>query len=246
MNHDPYDPPKSDVIPDRESYEGPLPDELPTSPLAPMAWYWLFFKPSLFFSSPRWLRKFPELVFVIWVGGAAYATEQINTRIIKAEMGQGNSVWESIEPWLLDSWINYWGAVLAYGAVSAIIIWYVAGWWYKVRLGWSGASNVEPQDARTIYVYQDLVQSGPALFVVMMLPFWFENYRAYWLADELISSSVLVFVFWSCVTSFKAARRIGARRWPALIWFLILPVTVYLLVLGALGAAYYWLVENPA
>ena len=243
-NDNPYAPPSADVAQAIDECNRVENIDLPGSPLSGKGWYWLFFKPSYFFSNPGWLLKAPEILMVAWVSGIAYAIDQIDTRIVKTDFGSTNSTWESLEPWLMGSWTNLGIFVLGYGAFSALFIWLFAGWWYRVRLGWSGAKDVAPSHARAVYVYQDLVQSAPAAILVLLLPIWYADYADYWAAEEFVSSVVMLFVVWSCVTSYKAARTFPVRAWPARFWFLILPLSIYVIALGVLGAAYYWMFDS--
>jgi len=77
------------------------------------------------------------------------------------------------------------------------------------------------------------------ILAVVIQTLVYSNYGEAWAADEMWSSIVLVFIFWSCVTSYKGAKAAFAvTGWKARLWFLIIPVAVYVVALGVLGFAY--------
>lgn len=207
----------------------------------------LFIRPRSFFSTPALLIKTPEVVFVAWVSGIAYTLGKIDSRIMQGELGSSESPARAhLVEWLTSSWIQYWLFALVVGVLNGWIFWYLAGWWYRKRLEWSGAINPDPLQVRALNMYQDLVASGPAILVSVAETISFRNYAEAWEAESWWTLTVIVFVFWSCVTSYKAATSAYAlAKWKSRLWFLVLPVTVYLLVLGAVGSL-YMLAEGDA
>ena len=213
---------------------------LASSPLSATGIGQLLFQPSRYFSKPAFLGKTPELWLVAWLTGISYAIDRVDTYIIRAELGAR----PGLGPWLSESWINLWVFVLGFSVPSAFILFYLGGWWYRTRLEWSGVTTPDRDFARQVYVYQDLVQSAPALILLAAQTFVFTNYSEARDAEEYWSSLVLVFVLWSCVASYKAARSaFSADKWKARLWFFILPLTLYVVVLGFLGTLYALLSE---
>ena len=67
----------------------------------------------------------------------------------------------------------------------------------------------------------------------------YDSYRAMWDADEIVSVLLLVFPFWSCVVSYRGVlARFDVRRGRARLWFLILPMALYLIAFGVIGVLY--------
>jgi hypothetical protein len=177
--------------------------------------------------------------------GIAGAMNRIDEKIIQAELGHASSGWESTASWLLSSWFNYWLIVVAAGLIGAVFLWYLGGWWYKKRLQWSGATEPSSLLVRRVYTMQELVLAGPTVLLALVQTALFSNYREAWRADELWNSSILVFVFWSCWTSYVAVTTAFQVSKPkARIWFLVLPVLLYVFALGVVGTLYSIFASN--
>jgi hypothetical protein len=208
------------------------------SPLRPSSLVALLLRPREFFANIVALTKRPEAYLVAWITGTSYVMDRIDTNIMKAELGGTRSGWQAFGPWLSESWVHYWCFVLGVGILDGWTFWYIGGWWYRKRLNWSGDGKANPDRVRATYVYQDLVGSGPAILLVLVQTVVFANYGEAWRAEELWSSLIIVFIFWSCVTSYKAARTFDVVRWKARLWFLFLPIAVYIVGFGLVGALY--------
>lgn len=216
------------------------------SPLSVTCIGQLWFYPSRYFSNPISLGKKPELWFVAWLTGISYTIGRVSATFTKAELGT-RSAWSEFGPWLSESWLNFWVFVLGFGVLNAFILFYLGGWWYRKRLEWSGVSTPDRDLARQVYVYQDLVQSAPTLVLLAVETIVFSNYREAYGTDELWSASSLVFVFWSCWTSYVAATTtFQLSKTKARIWFLVLPVLLYVVTLGVIVTLYAVLTGNAS
>ena len=207
----------------------------------------LYLAPSRFFAQPARLAKRPELLLVAWAAGIAYAMDRVESRLVAAELGanarRAEQIWASIGA----SWPLYWAVILGVGLLNGLILYWLAGWWYRKRLQWSGARRAAPADARATYVYQDLVQTAPALLVALAHTLLFPHFRAAWESEELWSTLVVVFVFWSCATSFRGVcAGFPVVRWKARLWFLILPAGLYATVMGGVAVAFALLEPGAA
>ncbi|OYY50022.1 MAG: hypothetical protein B7X95_00660 [Methylophilaceae bacterium 17-44-8] len=209
------------------------------SPLSPSQLVDLYFRPKKYFSNTHDLDHQSALFISAGLMGIAGAMGRIDKKIIQAELGHASKGWESTASWLLSSWLNYWLVVVAAGLIGAVFLWYIGGWWYKVRLNWSGA--VEPSSilARRVYTLQELVLAGPTVLLTLIQTALFSNYLEAWRADEFWSSSILLFAFWSCWTSYVAVTTtFQVSKLKARIWFLVLPILLYVVVLGVIGTLY--------
>jgi hypothetical protein len=129
--------------------------------------------------------------------------------------------------------MNFWLFVLCVGTLNGALFWLVGGWWYRIRLKWCGATDVEPKAARAIYLCQDFVASAPLVLFTISETWRFGSYREAWTFEEVWPSLFLIFVLWSCVTSYNAATSAyTVTRWKARVLFLVLPVLIYLLAWG--------------
>lgn len=233
----PYEPPKSDLTlePERQQVYA----DLPSSPLSLEGLKLLYMQPTDFFSDKSWLLKKPEwiVVYVFFVTGAVM--DRIDARLARQDVGMSA---QASLTFLNESWLNYWGFVLGIGLVFGWIGYYVGGWWYGVRLEWSGAIELNMKQVRAVYIFQSLVLDLPYVLLGVTATFLYSDYIDYYYADEWWSAiGVLLFIFWSIFVSYKAASTYAGEQWKTRLWFLILPVLFYLVVIGAFGTAYWYM-----
>jgi hypothetical protein len=205
----------------------------PLSPLKLLAS--LYFRPSRLFADITPLKAKPTFLVVAWIAGIASAIDRFDINMVRSDLaGRGAPAAA-----LMDSWLAFWPFILVVGAVYAALVWLIGGWWYRVRLKWSGEANPEPFAARIVYIHQDLITGLPAVLATVVQTFVFESYRAAWASDEAWSGLLVIFIVWSCIASYKAVRAAFAvGKWKARFWFLILPLGFYLGVGVFIGAMY--------
>jgi len=76
---------------------------------------------------------------------------------------------------VIDSWAGFWVLLLVSGAFSGVIAWWLGGWWFALRLRWSGATDPDRRLARLVMVYSAFVFSGPVVFASLVRTLAFEN-----------------------------------------------------------------------
>jgi hypothetical protein len=144
-----------------------------------------------------------------------------------------------LAPLLTGSWLGFWGFALLGGAVAGAVLWYVGGWWYRVRLKWAGADNPDPTLARLVYIYSGFVVAGPMVAAALLQTITFPSYRVASEAETLYPFLLLAFPLWSIVVSYNGVTaRFAMRRWAARMWFLILPGLLYAFAFGAVAVFY--------
>jgi hypothetical protein len=194
----------------------------------------LFTRPTYLFTHVAALTQGRMFLVLAYCSGVAAAIDRLDQTMMKADL-TGRAGLSAIA----GSWPGLWLFVLAVGFVYAAFVWWICGWWYRVRLGWSGAESPDPFTVRVVYVYQDFIQSAPSILIVVAYTLSFASYQEAWASEEVWSTLLLVFMVWSCVTSYKAARAaFSVQKWKARFWFLILPLVVYFIVIVAVGALY--------
>jgi hypothetical protein len=125
------------------------------------------------------------------------------------------------------------------GLISAGFGWLVGGWWYRVRLEWSGAKDPDPTEARLVWVYTGLVSALPSLMLLLLDTFRYEDYLESWEETGLLTLIPALALFWSVYVSYRAATtRFALKAVPARLWFFALPLLLYLLVTGMIGVLY--------
>nr|WP_315249158.1 hypothetical protein [uncultured Duganella sp.] len=194
----------------------------------------LLWRPREYFSNRGILRDRRGILITAALIGISNAMDRIDQNLIKAELREkSGAAADTFTTWVASSWSNYWMVVLAAGAFSAVINWYLLGWWYRKRLEWSGAGEVARDEARSINVLQNLVYVLPVMAWAVVETSIYTNYAEAWAASDLLGVLLLVFLLWSCWTSYCAATTFFTlNKIKARFWFLILPVTFYLIVLG--------------
>ena len=199
------------------------------SPLAPRALRDLFFVPRRFFAHPLELLHRPETTFVAWVAGMAGEIERIRQSL-------GPSSNDLLIRSASQSWIAFWLLVPASAILVGWLFWHVLGWWYSVRLKWSGATYYEYEVARGVNAYQTFVAAAPLVLWMLAATFVVPNYAAIHDGGGWWAAIPTVFALWSCVTTYVAATTafptVNRRR--ALLWFFALPLLFHTpLVLSA-------------
>ncbi|MEM8946988.1 MAG: hypothetical protein AAGD11_17565 [Planctomycetota bacterium] len=138
-----------------------------------------------------------------------------------------------------ESWVGFWVISLGLGALAAIAIWLIGGWWYRIRLNWSGDRDADPREARLVYVYAGLVAALPNVLLVTVVTAIYADYASYWNGEDIWSMLIAGFPFWAIYVSYcGAVSRFSVRRVKALAWFRWLPMALYVLALVAIVAMY--------
>jgi hypothetical protein len=199
----------------------------------------LFFRPKSFFSRRLALGRMPNLLLVTWCYGIANAIDHIGREHFRAELGHPRPVWESLGPFVVESWVGFWLWALAAGALGGAIVWWIGGWWYGILLRLSGARNPDKRLARMTLVYSSFVFGGPVVIAAVIQTIVYPNYAAAYGAGEWFSALLLLFLFWFIATSYVGATTLfPVTRWKAIVWFILLPVSAYLLVYGLFAALF--------
>jgi hypothetical protein len=206
------------------------------SPLRPRHLVNLFFRPRLFFAHLANYQHTPYLALVTWCYGMARVIDRIDRLILQAELGYRRERLEMLEPLIEGSWVGYWVWVLGLGVVSAIIIWFLGGWWYWLRLRWSDANSPDGYLARQIYVYSSLIEAAPIVLVTLIYTLVYPDYGTAWNSEpSYVLLLLLLFPFWAVISSYVGVRTgFETTRWKAALWFLVLPISLYLVGIGGI------------
>jgi hypothetical protein len=197
----------------------------------------LFFRPRTFFADQVTLWKTRYVVAVCWIAGTAGSIDRISQEMLEADMKGGLDTRPGLE--IIGTWPAYWAIVLVTGALGGFFLWWVGGWWYRVRIGWSGAKGADPRLARLVYIYASFVYAAPLiLYTVVETATYADAVEAYQ-AESLWPLLLIVFLFWSLVTSYCGVRTLfQVSRWRARMWFMILPGILYGMLLGVVAAVF--------
>jgi len=172
------------------------------SPLLPRHLLDLFVRPRSFFSRRLGLGHKPNVLLVTWVYGISSAIDRIDTELMRSQLGSPRPGWQAMAPFVTGSWTGFWLWVLAAGALGGAALWWIGGWWYGVRLRWSGVADPDRRLARLTLVYSSFVFAGPAVVAALVQTFLYPDYATAYVAEEWFSLVLLVFPFWSIATSY--------------------------------------------
>lgn len=191
---------------------------------------WLFLAPRRFFRSVT-LDAGNFWLAAIWLEGITSVMNRIDQKLLGAEFGRTSGV-----DFATSSWLRYFGFVLVAGVFAGAISWWLWGWWYKIRVRWSGADDPDPRRARLVFVTSAFVLTAPMLLYTAVLPFFYPDYRTAYVEETGWSLLLVAFVVWSVIVSYHGVlASFEVVRWRARLWFLILPLAVYAIILGAFG-----------
>jgi len=195
----------------------------------------LFTRPRVFFAANIDLGESKFLIPVVWVLGISAQMDRVDTEIFRSEMGESRALWDLLEPLINGPWHWFWLFCLGLGMLSGAIIYWIGGWWYRVRLRFSGApEETETAAPRHVYCWSSLVVALPYVLLVIGYTVAYPSYAAAYHSGELVSSVLPLLIFWSVVVSYVGATtRFSLSGWKPRLWFLILPALFYLVLIGA-------------
>lgn len=206
------------------------------SPLLPQHLVDLFLRRRRFLTGQLALGHTPYAVLVAWSYGAAEAIDRIDQNLFRAQYGHPRAGWDRMAPYVADWWPGFWAFVLGLGAVGGFFLWWLGGWWFGVRLRWSGVRDFDPRLARLVMAYAAFVQAGPTVLAAAVSALYFDSYAQAFYADEPYSAVLLLFPFWSAAVGYAGVRAVfGASGWRPRLWFLVLPWLFYLMAFGVLA-----------
>lgn len=220
--------------PSRSPSIGPAPSPFWPGPLVS-----LFIRPRDFFKTNLALGRTPYVFVATWCYGIADTIGRLDDGLMRSELGRPRPGWEQVAPYIVHSWLGFWLCILAVGALGGLFLWWLGGWWYRVRLRWSGAVAPDKRLARLVLVYSSFVFSGPAVALALVQTVLYPHYAAAYASEDWYSVAlalpVLIFPYWSIVTSYVGVRTLfQVTKWKALLWFAALPVVINLLFFGGI------------
>jgi hypothetical protein len=96
----------------------------------------------------------------------------------------------------LGSWVALWTTAIVVGALSGILIWLIGGWWFRMRLRFSGARNADPLSVRLVYVHACSSLAIPTIALLLILVPRYSSFEQAQ-SDQSFALTGLVLPFWS-------------------------------------------------
>jgi len=171
------------------------------------------------FSKKYLTTKNPKyLLFTIWIVGIGTAMDRI--------IGSSSDY---------SSWGEGWAIALFGGILSGAIAYYIAGWFYNVRIKWSKGKD-DLDTSRHIYIFASLpiALSTILSFLFNQMAYGDEYFYSYdaTTVDVIFLFVFIVALFISIRMGYKAAREVmGADKGRAIGWFIVAPTIFYVLVI---------------
>jgi hypothetical protein len=209
------------------------------APREPDSGWWflqLLFSPTAFFQ--RYAMRPPAAVVAAAavVVGVVATMDRVDRQMMKADIG-GRGL--GAMSFVVDSWAGYWAWCLGVGAVMAVVVAYLGGWWYRARLKMSGAVEPDAGLARRVYLFSYQVEAVPALLYAAFGTLVYATPADAWYGDDLGAFALLGFGMWSLFVSYKGARAcFDVSRGRALFWFAIAPGALLMIALATIVAVY--------
>ncbi len=182
---------------------------------------YLFFRPRKFFRHFATESNAALTLVCAWFFGMSGVIDRLSTREVK---GLG-------EPFE-ENWLLRWLFIAGIGVVGGVMFYGIGGWWYRVRLGWAGATRADPFLARRVYLFASQILAVPTLLVTAFETISYDSPAAANMTEGSIWwAFILICPFWASLASTIGVFTIfEVKRGLALLWFLILPWAIYLLV----------------
>lgn len=141
------------------------------------------------------------------------------------------------------SWGEVWAVTLFGGIISGALIYYIAGWFYNLRIKWSkGHNNIST--SRNVYVFASLPIAVASITALVFNHLSYgSDYFDYYHSDGTTIDVIFLFVIFAAIIysirlEYKAAREVfGARKNHAIGWFIVLPALFYIIVIIAAFAS---------
>lgn len=188
-------------------------------PLAYAGWIlYLFFRPAVFFRTFFTRRTMLLTILAGLAFGIARSHSRIEGRVAVGRAG-----------FIPDEWLRYWGMLIAFGIIGGALYYLIGGWWYHQRIKWSGETYAEIKTSRRIYLFAALVWTLPTLVgAAWQSANYATPFAAFTTTEPEWTDLLIIFPFWSIIVSFIGVRTVcKVRLLPTLIWFIILPTSLY-------------------
>lgn len=207
------------------------------SPYRPGHLATIFLSARDFFSPTAALGNQGYLAIACWLMGTSIAITRLEQQLVKAELGTTDINLNLFE--LVLKWSVFWPLVLSLGLVAGWLFWFIGGWWFRLRIKFSGAPNPDPRMSRLVMVYSGLVSAIPHLAFVMWWTLLYENYLIAYAQGIFLTVVLFAFSFLELFSAYRGVRMLfSVDRWRARLWFIILPALLYLATFGLVAAIF--------
>lgn len=138
-----------------------------------------------------------------------------------------------------SSWGEVWAIVLVGGILAGALAYYIGGWFYHVRVGWSkGTGSIDV--ARNIYTFSSLPISVTAIgsLIFNHLSYGSDYFVTYAYdassVDVIFGLLALAAIGYSIYISYRGVRDVmHVQKGRGMFWFVVAPAIFYVLILAS-------------
>jgi hypothetical protein len=170
-----------------------------------------FAKEHLVTANPKYL------LLVIWIVGIGNAADRLTS---------SNS----------STWGEVWAIAIFGGILAGAIAYYIAGWFYHVRVGWSkGTGSIDTARNLSIYSALPIALTGVGSLFFNMIAYGSDYFDSYYSdassVDVIFGLLAIAAIAYSIYISYRAVREVmHVQKGRAIFWFVIAPAIFYILV----------------
>jgi len=190
------------------------------------------FKPVTYIQE-KWMVKYSyiEKILLIMLAGLSPAFSNMIDRVSESIITQTIQT----EDHIWNQWHIFWAFILVEALINGILVRYIGGWWFNIRLKLAGEDSIDIEKGRNIAMYLSGFRSIPIFLLFIVTTIVFPNiYIAYTkpLIKVLYYSiyNMLGFLIIYCmneVVKLKYYTDYKKRK----IWFIYIPVSINVLTI---------------
>ena len=200
-------------------------------------WIDFFFNPVAYIRK-NWFILFDkrlEIVILI-ISGTAIAIDDIMGKVDSYAIT--GSIITEIADKALFSWWRYWLNILINSSLNGIGIYFIKGWWFNIRLKFSGDNEADIKKCRSIAIYLNMIMSTPILILIIISSLFLPNiYATYSNKYFQLFYTILVGGMMIPLIYFEyrvAIENFNVDKKRLIIWFTYIPVILLVLTIGLL------------
>lgn len=201
----------------------------------------MLFRPTRFMLSHAVHVRFRQVFVIMWLSSSLAAIDQLELRHATGRTGMST---------LNTTWAYVWGVAFGGGLIKGMVWYGVGGLWFRARLFMCGVRDASWEVTGRIFAFLHF----PAMFASFLyyIGAWlaFDSFEDY-LDSESLTWSLLAVIpvaaaLYSSIMAYASVRGVfNANRFWAVLWFLLLPLTLRLTVLVGLMVVTWFMESSP-
>jgi len=198
-------------------------------------WIDLFFNPIAYLRK-NWIIESDKMmtIFILILAGTSNAIDDIMWKVVNYNILE--NIIAEISDKALFSWWIYWLYVIINSSIKGLVIWVIGGWWFNIRLGFSGDNKSDIKKCRSIVVYLNMIKSLPVFMLIIISTIFFQDiYSTY--SNEFIqilyailfNSMIITLIYFEYRIAFE---KFDVDKKRVKIWFIYIPSVLFILNIG--------------